>query len=204
MVVMTLCVQEVLPPQLLALWKMVERGSNYSAGATVDGSGGRLKRGSGSSHPEKTIVEVRQGGGGEVNLGERWFNLETSPTERRALFHLERETDTTLMFKHGGNWRESQLWVTGILLGRLFQERLSLGRVVKYFAKFQRREIMRGLVKLNEMEEVAETPLGGLPEASSLSMPRDDTQDLDDDEAALEEEGEAERFSLSESQLGLL
>ena len=118
--VMTLCVEEVSPPQCLALWKMAERGSNYSAGATTDGSGGRFKRGSGSSSPKKTTVEVHQGGGGEANPGERWFNLETSPAERRALFHLEREMDATLLFKYRGNRRASQLWVTRILLGRLF------------------------------------------------------------------------------------
>ena len=63
---------------------------------------------------------------------------------------------------------------------------------------------MRGRVKLNELEEVAEPPLGGLPKVSTLSMPKDDTQDLDDDEAALEDEGEEARFSLGESQPGLL
>ena len=63
---------------------------------------------------------------------------------------------------------------------------------------------MKGLVKLDELEEVAEPPLGSLSEASSSCMPRDDTQDLDDDQATLEEEGEVERFSLGESNLGLL
>ena len=112
--------------------------------------------------------------------------------------------DATLLFEHGGNRQASQLWVTRILLGRLFREILSLGRAVKLFVKFQRRDIMRGLVKLNELEEVAKPPLGGLPKASSSRMPRDDMQDLDDDEAALEDEGEVERFSPGESQLGLL
>ena len=96
------------------------------------------------------------------------------------------------------------MWVTIILLERLFRERLSLGRAVKSFAKFQRREIMRGLVKLNELEVVAKPPLGRLPEATTSSMPKDDTQDLDKDETALEDEGEDARFSSSESQLGLL
>ena len=43
---------------------MAERGSNFSASSMADGSGGRLKRGSGSSSPKKTKTEVRQGGGG--------------------------------------------------------------------------------------------------------------------------------------------
>ena len=45
---------------------------------------------------------------------------------------------------------------------------------MKSYAKFQRREIMRGLVKLNELEEVAEPQLGGLPEASTSSLPKDE------------------------------
>lgn len=81
-------------------------------------------------------TDDRQGGGGEVNPGERWFNLETYPAERRALFHLEKEMEATLMFEHGGSQRAIQLWVTKILLKRLFRERLSLGRVVKSFEKF--------------------------------------------------------------------
>lgn len=47
--------------------------------------------------------------------------------------------------------------------------------------------MMRGLVKLNELEEVAEPPLGSPPEVSTSRMPRDDTQDLDVDDVALEE-----------------
>ena len=79
------------------------------------------------------------------------------------------------MFKHRGSRRASQLWVTRILLGRLFRERLTLNRAVKSFTKFQRREIMRGLVKLNELKEVAEPPLCGLPDVSTSRLPRDDT-----------------------------
>lgn len=112
--------------------------------------------------------------------------------------------EATMMFEHRGSRRASQLWVTRILFGRLFQERLSLGRAVKSFTKFQRREIMRGLVKLNELEEVAEPPLGGLPKVSTSRLPRDDTQDLDADDITLDDDGEEARFSPGESQLGLL
>ena len=70
--------------------------------------------------------------------------------------------------------------------------------------KLQRREIMRGLVKLNELEEVAEPPLGGTSEASTSGLPKDEMQDLGEDDTALEEDGEEVRFSLGESQLGLL
>ena len=95
--------------------------------------------------------------------------------------------ETTLLFEHGGSCRASPLWVTRILLGRLFRERLSLGRVVKSFAKFQRREMMRGLVKLNELEDVAEPSLGGNKETTVSRLPRDEPLDMEAEDAALEE-----------------
>lgn len=74
--------------------------------------------------------------------------------------------ETTLLFEHGGSYRASQLWVTRILVVRLFRERLSLSRAVKSYTKFQWSEMMRVLVKLNELEEVSEPPLGGHLKAS--------------------------------------
>ena len=120
------------------------------------------------------------------------------------MFCLEKEMEATLMFEHGGIQTASQLWETRILLGRLFQERLSFNRAVKSFAKFQHHEIMRGLVKLNELKEVVEPPLGGLLEVSTSSLPGYYTKDLDADDIALNDDGEEARFSPSESQLGLL
>lgn len=64
--------------------------------------------------------------------------------------------------------------------------------------------MMTGLVKLYELEEVAEPPLGGLPEVSTSRLPRDDTQDLDADDVMMDDDGEEARFSPGESQLGLL
>lgn len=46
-----------------------------------------------------------------------------------------------------------------------------MGRAIKQFAKFQRREIMRGMVKLNDLEDMADPPLNGGIETSS-SAPR--------------------------------
>ena len=63
---------------------------------------------------------------------------------------------------------------------------------------------MRGLVKLNELEEVAEPPLGGPLEVSTSRLLREDTLDLDADDIVLEEEGEEAWFSPGESHLGLL
>jgi hypothetical protein len=143
-------------------------------------------------------------GGGKFNLGEHWFNLETSPVKRRVLFQLEREMDATLTFEHGGGLRASQLWVTRILLGGLFRKRLTLGQAVKSFTKFQCREIMWGLVKLNELEEVVEPPLGGMSESSTLGPPKDEMLDLEEEDTAPEDDNEVARFSPGESQIGLL
>ena len=63
---------------------------------------------------------------------------------------------------------------------------------------------MRGLVKLNEHEEVAEPPLSGHQEAFVSRLPRDDPLDMEADDATLEEEEAEARFSLGESQIDLL
>ena len=63
---------------------------------------------------------------------------------------------------------------------------------------------MRGLVKLNELEDVAEPPLGGNQETFVSRLPRDDPMDMEVDDAALEEVEEKARFSPGESQIGLL
>lgn len=136
--------------------------------------------------------------------GERWFTMENSPAERRALSRLEKELEATLLFEHGGEHRANPHWVTRILLGRLFRERLSLGRVVKSHAKFQRREMMRELVKLNELEKVVAPPLGGNPEHPSSRWPRDEAMDMEAEDAALEEVEEDTRFSPGEQRHGLL
>lgn len=72
--------------------------------------------------------------------------------------------------------------MTRILLGCLFRERLVLGQVVKMFAKFQWREIMWCMVKLNDLEELAEPLLGGTPGALTSTPPKDVEMDLDEDD----------------------
>ena len=47
----------------------------------------------------KEAEEVYPTTSGEVNPRECWFNMETMPVERHALFRLEREMDATLMFQ---------------------------------------------------------------------------------------------------------
>ena len=74
--------EELLPPQWSTRRRMVNHGSSLSDGVTTARNGGRPRRGSSSGSLDKMAKETRQGMGGEVNPGERWFNLETSPSER--------------------------------------------------------------------------------------------------------------------------
>ena len=153
---------------------------------------------------KKVETEGSHGGGWEMSLGECWFTMETSSAERQPLLWLEKELEATLLFEHEGSCRSSPVWVTQILLGRLFPERLSLGRAVKSFAKFQHREMMRGRVKLNELEDIVEPPLSGNQETSISRLPRDEPLDMEAEDAALEEVEEDAWFSPGESRIGLL
>lgn len=90
------------------------------------------------------------------------------------------------------------------MLGRLFREQLALVHVVKTFAKFHRREIMRSLVKANDLEELAEPPLGGPLEASTLGPLKEEMLDLEVEDAMWDDANDDTHFSLGESGAGLL
>lgn len=153
---------------------------------------------------KKAEVDGSHGGGREMIPGERWFTMENYSAERRALFRIEKELEATLLFEHGGEYRASPHWVTPILLGRLFHERLSLGRAIKSFAKFQHREMMRGLVKLNELKDVVEPLLSDNQECLVSRLPRDKHMDMEVEDTTLEEVEDDAWFSPGESHLDLL
>ena len=92
---------------------------------------------------------------------------------------LEGELNATLLFEHGGCQSESPLWIAHILLNRLFRERLALGRTVKVFAKHYHKEIMRGLMKIQDLVDLAEPPLWGLLAAASTGQWRSEDMELD-------------------------
>ena len=92
---------------------------------------------------------------------------------------LEGELNATLLFEHGGHQPASMLWVARILLNRLFCERLALGRTVKVFAKHYRKEVMRSLVKIKDLVDLVELPLGGLSASTFASQRRNDKMELD-------------------------
>lgn len=51
------------------------------------------------------------------------------------------------------------------MLGRLIREQTAIGQAIKLFVKFQHHEIMCGMVKLNDLEDMVEPPLHGSTEA---------------------------------------
>jgi hypothetical protein len=64
--------------------------------------------------------------------------------------------------------------------------------------------MMCGLVKLNELEEVAKSSLDNNHERSFSKRPKDEEMDLEAEVAALEEAEEDAWFSPREQRLGLL
>ena len=97
---------------------------------------------------------------------------------------MERELEAALRFEHEeddyGGLRANPIWITRTLLGCLFRERQALGKAVKLFAHFQHREIMRCMVKINDLEERAESPLYGMMGASTSASFKGDAMDVEE------------------------
>ena len=70
--------------------------------------------------------------------------------------------------------------MTHILLGWLFKEHLVIDREIKLYARFQRREIMRCMLKINDLEELAKPPLSGTSGASTSSLPKEEAMDMEE------------------------
>ena len=120
-----------------------------------------------------------------------------------ALTCPEGELGSTLLFEHGGGQSSNPLWVARILFRRPFRERLALGEVVIVFVKHCRREAMRSLVKLQDLVELDEPPLGGSSVATTLGYPKGQAMDLDDDDEEQEEDMSGVQHILGEVNLGL-
>ena len=92
--------------------------------------------------------------------------------------------EATLTFEHSydedSGLKIQPVWITRILLGHLFRERQALGRAVKVYARFQCKEFMRSLVKINVLEEQAEPPLSSEVRASSSTTYRGDEMDIEE------------------------
>ena len=63
---------------------------------------------------------------------------------------------------------------------------------------------MRCMVKLNNLEELVEPPLGGTPGASTSAQPKDAAMDLEEEEGHPEEENELAQFSPGEANYGMV
>ena len=74
-----------------------------------------------------------------------------------------------------------------------------LGWAVKMYARFQRREIMRCMVKINDLEELGEPPLSGTLGASTSGTPKDDAMDVEESMGLEKEAKLAAQFSLGEA-----
>ena len=117
---------------------------------------------------------------------------------------MEDDLNSALLFEHGGGQQASQLWITRILLGSLSREQKALGKVVEVFAKLQRRDIMRSMVKLHDLVDLAEPPWRNLEEASTSEWSWDEAMDLDTEVAEWDEDMVELLASLGEINLGLV
>ena len=130
---------------------------------------------------------MRENGKDEEDLGERRFHQENSRAEIHTLSCLEDDLNSTLLFEHGGGQRASELWLTRILLGHLSRERTTLGKAMEVFVKLQRRDIMRNMVKLHNLVDLAEPPWKSMGDTPSTSQPCEEAMELDE---ALENQDE--------------
>jgi hypothetical protein len=116
---------------------------------------------------------------------------------------MEWELDVALRFDHGdrlgGGLKANQLYVMCILLGRLFRERLVLRQVVKMYAQFQLQNIMQFMVKINNLEELAEPPLSGMLGTSTSGTPKDNAMDMEESVGLQEEANLVAQFILGEA-----
>ena len=140
----------------------------------------RLGGDSGAGISRAEEIEVRVNGKGDDDSRERWFCQDNSRAEIHTLTRLEDDLNSTLLFKHGGGRRASQLCITRILMGCLSQGRMALGKAVEVFAKIQWRDIMRSMVKLHDLVDLVEPPWRGMVEVSSSRWQRDEVMELDE------------------------
>ena len=110
---------------------------------------------------EKWLEEAQSRDVGSGFLAENCYAVENSIGEHYVIANLEKTMQVTLNFASGGEEPDNSLWIVRILLGRMIRERTEIGRAIKSLAKFQYHEIMRGLVKLGDLEDMVEPPLPG-------------------------------------------
>ena len=78
-----------------------------------------------------------------------------------------------------------------------------LGKDVEVFAKLQWRDIMRSMVKLHDLVDLAEPPWRGMAKESSSEQPWDESMELDEAMENQDEEATEALTSPGEANLGL-
>ena len=81
---------------------------------------------------------------------------------------------------------------------------MALGQAIKAFAKFQCYEFMHSLVKVNDLEELVEPPLGGVSKANTSGPSREELRDMEMEDAMWDVENEDPDFSPREVRADLL
>ena len=127
----------------------------------------------------KIPKEVQSQEYGGDTLAENCFTAENSITNRWVIANLEKELQAAFNFADGGGEPDNSIWIDQILLGRLIWERTAISKAIKSFAKFQRCKIMRGLVKLGELEDLAEPPLHGNMGILQETQHREDDNEME-------------------------
>ena len=112
-------------------------------------------------------------------MAKNCFHVENTTTDCRIFASLERELQAAFQFEDDNGRQVNLIWVVRILLGRILRERTALARAIRQYTKFQRCEIMHGMVKLNDLEDRAESPLNGGLETSSLAPRQHDGTELE-------------------------
>lgn len=106
--------------------------------------------------------------------------------------NLEKTMQATLSFAGGGEEPDNSPWILCTLFGRMIHERTEIRRAINVLAKFQRREIMHGLVKLGDLEDLVDPPLlssYATPPSSQRLLNEDGTQMIAEDLQGLPSRG---------------
>ena len=78
-----------------------------------------------------------------------------------------------------------------------------MGRTVKSFAKHYQKELIHSLVKIQDLVDLVETPLGGLSTMTSSGQMRNEEMDLDEEEEEQAKDTPGGKDSPGEANLGL-
>ena len=78
-----------------------------------------------------------------------------------------------------------------------------MGWAVEVFAKYQWRDAIRSMVKLQDLVDLVEPPLGGTSGASTSDHPKDEVMELDEEDEYQDDATTGTQFSPGEANFGL-